>query len=154
MLFRSGEPSAFYLCKPPAEFTNENGSFVFEPLIKDALQTAAGGIPDEKDLLSKDAAGQPALRTLRNLRVVMRFSPLIPLGLLLLVTIFAVRGLRSWFGWWGVPFILAGILTLLAAASINPIFGVAFRRGFEPGLPAQLPLALADTVRGDRKSVV
>jgi hypothetical protein len=43
---------------------------------------------------------------------VMRFSPLLPSISLVFLTILAVRSLRGWLFWWGIPFILLGLSAL------------------------------------------
>jgi hypothetical protein len=54
-------------------------------------------------------------QTLRNIRFLAGTVWLIPLGLLLLVAVLAVRTLAGLGRWWGLPLTVGGILTLLPA---------------------------------------
>jgi hypothetical protein len=46
---------------------------------------------------------------LRLIRLVMRFSLLIPIALLFVITILAVRTFKGWLVWWGWPILLTGL---------------------------------------------
>ena len=142
-----GEPLRFYLCKLPGEYTNASGNYIFRPMIQEGLQVTAANLPDEINLVPQSGTQDSTLRALRDLRRLLRFSPLIPFGLLFLITIFAVRDLKSWLRWWGTPFIAAGLLGLLTAASINPLFNWAYANSVQPSLSIDLPVSLTNTLR-------
>lgn len=81
-----------------------------------ALSEAVAAFPDEADMTqvfegesgettSPDAGGeqQDPRSTLRLIRLGLRLSPLIPVVLLLLVALFAVRSRKGLLRWWGIP---------------------------------------------------
>ncbi len=144
----SGDQKIIF-CNPSDEVLN-----LVQPLIQAQLQLAVAGIPDTATLIPASAPGmQNPLEALRVIRAVMRFSPLLPLGLLFLITVFAVRTLKSWLDWWGFPMFLGGLVGLAVSASINPIFKWAFARYIQPKI-AYLPASLTDTGRGVVGSVL
>lgn len=108
-------------CRPPEDVIT-----AFAPQVKQLLGTvAAQEIPDELDLtqaftggigageaLPSDATGlqdDPRLEFKRILLGV-RLSPLLPVALLLLITLFGVRSFKGLLRWWGIPLLLAGVL--------------------------------------------
>jgi hypothetical protein len=97
------------MCKPPEEAMS-----LLTPFIETQLQAATQSIPDGVTLISASANGVASdpRRILNNLRWTARLSPLVPLAFLLGITLFAVRTLRGWLKWWGIPFIISGIITL------------------------------------------
>jgi len=145
----SGEPELI-LCNPSDEILE----FV-QPLVESQLQLVVASLPDEAVLIPADAPGmENPLQALRALRIIMRFSPLLPLGLLFLITVFAVRSLKGWLDWWGAPLFLGGLTGLVGAASINPIYKWAFNNTIQPGFPPGLPVSFAETARGILGSVL
>jgi hypothetical protein len=138
----TGNPKLIF-CNP-----SEEALGLMQPLIQSGLQTAAAGIPDSVTLIQPDAEKlQEPLRVLRTLRGVLRFSPLIPLGLLFLVTLFAVRDAKSWLLWWGVPLLLGGLLGLLLAALIGPLTNWAFLTYAAPRFPDMMTFSVRELVR-------
>ncbi len=149
-----GEPVQFYLCKLPGIFTNASGEYIFKPMIEEGLQVSAASLPDEINLVPEFGAQESFLTSLRNLRGTMRASIWIPLILLFFITIFAVRDSKTWLNWWGAPLIAAGVLGLLTAAAVNPIFNWAYTRSIQPRLPISLPASVTDTLRAVVTSVL
>lgn len=105
-------------CNPPEEITP-----LLTPIIQAQLQVASAAIPNQITLASTDGTNDPRER-LQTLRLFMRLSPLLPLGFLLLLTIFAVNSLNSWLKWWGIPFIITGVIASLMSLGGAPILGV------------------------------
>jgi len=52
------------------------------------------------------------------IRLAIRLSPLLPLALLLLVTLFGVRSLKGFLRWWGIPLLIVGVIAVVGAAMI------------------------------------
>jgi hypothetical protein len=122
---------------------------VVKPLIQAELQTVAAGIHDTVTLIPASTEGtQNPLTALRVARTILRFSPLLPLGLLFLITVFAVRDLKSWLVWWGIPLLVSGLLGIALAAAAHPVFQWAFQTHLAPRFPPALPVSLVDTSRG------
>ncbi|MGE5223949.1 MAG: hypothetical protein ACM3PY_16035 [Omnitrophica WOR_2 bacterium] len=99
------------LCQPPQQFMSQ-----LSPVIGSIVNPLANTLPDQIDMAGSDQAPYARLRQdYRRFHQAAFLSPFISLGLLLLVTIVAVRSLRSLFRWWGISFLLAGLLGLFAA---------------------------------------
>lgn len=137
-----GEPAGFVLCNPSDELLD-----LFQPLLQAQMQTVASTIPDSLDLTPDVEGTVHPLDGLRSARAWMRISPYIPIGLLLLITLFAVRDLRGWLSWWGIPILLGGLLGILLSAIIGPLIQWAFSLIILPRLPDFLPDSVIDTIR-------
>jgi hypothetical protein len=124
------------LCNPPADLIP-----VLTPLIQGQMQVAAQSIPDQLTLFNAPPGNDPRLK-LQAIRLGMRFSPVLPLGLLLLLTIAVVRSLKDWLTWWGIPLCVAGFLTAITSVVGAPIFGVILRSVLTNHLPGFLPSAM------------
>lgn len=138
-----GQKTGLVFCNPSDEMLD-----IFQPLLQTQLETMASTIPDSVDLTPDSAGTDHPLDGLRVARTLMRFSPLIPLGFLFLITTLAVRNLKSWLNWWGYPVMFAGILGLLLSAIINPFFQWAFVIYITPRLPDFLSVTVIDTIHG------
>lgn len=139
----TGNPKLLF-CNPSEEVLG-----LMQPLIQTGLQTSAAGIPDTVTLIRSDAETlQTPLRVLRTLRGVLRFSLLLPLGLLVLITLFAVRDMKGWLLWWGIPILLGGLLGLVAAGSVGLLTDWAFVKYVVPHIPPTLPISVHELVRG------
>ena len=112
----SGGEGEMVLCNPPedryaslvSDMQGELAGFVAEMpdeavLIKPATNTVAATDAGPFD--------QDPLTVLRYARLGMRLSPLLPLGILLLVTVFGVRSRKGWLRWWGIPMLVAGLIS-------------------------------------------
>jgi hypothetical protein len=113
------------LCNPPPEALP-----LIAPVIKGQLQFAAAVIPDQAtfartDPLSKDEDPRKGLRVLR---LFMSLSPLVPLGTLLALSLLAVKSLRDWLAWWGIPITITGIFAVLVSLLGAPFFGLLILR--------------------------
>jgi hypothetical protein len=137
-----GQSTEFILCNPSDELLN-----IFQPVLQGQLQAVAATIPDSVELTPNATSAKHPLDGLRGTRAIMRFSPLLPLGLLLLITILAVRTLRDWLWWWGIPVLLGGVFGIILAAAINPIFQWAFITQIMPRIPEFLPDSFTDILR-------
>ena len=130
--------SEMQFCKPPAELYP-----LLTPVIQGQMQFTALAIPDQFTLISAPPENDPRIK-LRTARMVMRLSPILPLGFLLLLTIFVVNSLKSWLDWWGIPLIITGALASIISLSGAPIFGAVLQRILVNRMPALLPVILLD----------
>jgi hypothetical protein len=107
-------------CNPPAEFQG-----IVQPIIQGQVQVAAAAVPSTLTLASYDAAsGQPDPRQqIQTMRLFMRLSPILPLGFFFLMTVLAVRGLRDWLLWWGIPFMVIGLSVSIMVWTGAPLVG-------------------------------
>jgi hypothetical protein len=112
------------------------------PVIQGQMQMTTLAIPDQFTII-KTPQNDPRPR-LQNARRLMRLSPLLPLGLLLLMTLLAVNSLKSWLNWWGIPFVLTGSLASLMSLSGAPMTGAIFQQILVNRMPAFLPAILLD----------
>jgi hypothetical protein len=119
------------LCRPPEYVLSE-----LTPVIETFLSGAVAQVPDQIPINLPDSlTGNPEssnsqessitfksnpIQILRGTRTVISLSPLLPLVLISLVTIFAVRSVRDFLLWWGISFLAAGTITLLLAIILFP----------------------------------
>jgi len=112
--------SVLLTCSPPQELIDE-----FLPEIRPILEEVVAGIKDEVNLLDSlggmlagEGDGGFDLEILGLIRLAIRLSPLLPLALLLLVTLFGVRSLKGFLRWWGIPLLIVGVIAVVGAAMI------------------------------------
>jgi len=110
--------STLLTCSPPQELID-----MFLPEIQPILGEVVAGIKDEVNLLDSlggmlegEGEGGFNLEVIGLVRLGIRLSPLLPLALLLLVTLFGVRSLKSFFQWWGIPLLIVGVIAVAVAA--------------------------------------
>jgi len=126
------------LCNPPAELKP-----LLTPVVQLQLQVTAAALPDQVTIATADQANDPR-RNLRTARLIMRLSPLLPLGFLFLLTIFTVRSLKSWLQWWGIPFLSTGLIVTLMSLSGAPVIGLILKRLIISRAPVYLPAAFSN----------
>jgi len=138
-----GEVDEFLFCKPPEILMD-----VVDPLLRVAIQSAASAIPDEMEFEhpfsdisgSTDIMefGDDPIQSFFIARSFLRFGFLIPLAFLFLMTVFAVRSVRDWLLWWGVPLLLTGLIGLSLSALSIPILGWVFPRLIDFAVPVSV----------------
>jgi hypothetical protein len=138
MTFNLLTKSEIQFCKPPAESYS-----MLTPVIHGQMQLATLAVPDQITLLNAPSENDPRVK-LRNARMAMRLSPILPLGFLLLMTIFAVHSLESWLNWWGIPLLITGFTAILMSLGGAPIFSAILKRMFVIRMPVFLPSILLD----------
>lgn len=130
------------LCKPPDEMLG-----IMSPLIQTQLQVTAAAIPDQITLAKTDPApvgkDDPRER-IKLLRLTLRLSPILPLLFLFIMTILGVHSLHDWLAWWGIPFLVTGIIATLMALLGAPLTGLILLRILASKAPAYLPSVLLD----------
>ncbi|MFZ5919499.1 MAG: hypothetical protein ACOYY3_00430 [Chloroflexota bacterium] len=133
------ETGEIIFCNPGEEML-----ITLQPLFQEQLIQVSAGIPDEAVLIepSPITEGDPR-QGIQMARTIMRLSLLLPLVLLLGITIFAVRDLRSWLGWWGIPILVAGAISLAASLSLTGLYGFFITRYAVPEVPPHIPMELA-----------
>jgi len=130
--------SEIQFCNPPKDLYP-----LLTPIVQGQMQMAALAIPDQFTIVSAPPENDPRPK-LQTARMLMRLSPLLPLGLLLLMTIIVVNSLKSWLNWWGIPFIITGGFASLMGFSGAPVIGVIFQRILVNRMPAFLPAIMLD----------
>jgi hypothetical protein len=101
------------LCSPPPEVMS-----LALPLVSGIFAAEIAVLPDtiplfqQKPLVMRDE--------INRIRWLARLSPLLPLALLALVTLFGVRSLTGWLKWWGYPLYFGGAFTLIFALLSAP----------------------------------
>jgi hypothetical protein len=138
------------LCNPPQEVMG----FV-TPLIESQLQVMTLGFPDEVTLISGEKSNTPDDPRIRinRLRAVMKLTPAFPLLFLLAIAIFAVRSLREWLIWWGVPITLTGGVSLLIALLGAPTVGFVIGRVMQNQASSFMPPILLETMQETAREV-
>jgi hypothetical protein len=115
-----GQMDNLPLCNPPQELVSQ-----FQPEIQTGLGVLAETIPNEMDLTqniasSRSSSSSPS-QGIQLARFLLRLSPILSLGLLVLILLFAVRSFRELLLWWGVPLLLAGLLAVALGLAAAPI---------------------------------
>jgi hypothetical protein len=135
------------LCNPPPEALG-----LIAPFIQGQLQTVIANFPDQVTLVpaaDSSTPNDPRLK-LHLVRSAVRFSPFLPLLLLLSIALFAVRSVRDLLVWWGWPLAVTGFGSALIALVGAPVVGLFLQfiirtQGFIP-LPALLAPSITETV--------
>jgi hypothetical protein len=102
------------------------------PPMRNRLSRVASQIPDRVVIFKPPSAsngdkyGREPVTILRALFRSMRFIALMPLALLLLVAVFAVRSVKDLLRWWGIPLFIAGLIALGMALAAQPLLDWAW----------------------------
>jgi hypothetical protein len=147
------------LCKPPEDVLP-----ILVALLQEQLNSAAAKLPDQAAIIKPPSPGNlpsgtgpfgaDPITTLRTVRLIMCLSPLLPLAFLLLVTLFAVRSLKSWLRWWGIPIFVSGTIALGLGISALPAFNTAWIMFIVPRIPPFIPADIAGIGRELVRSIV
>ena len=133
------------LCKPPDEMMN-----LIAPMLESQLQIITNTIPDKINLTPAGNNNADPRMQLDRIRTVMRLSPILPVSLLVLLTILAVRSATDLLKWWGYLFLITGGISFLAAVAGSPVLrlfiqSIMQRQVADLMPPAFIPF-LAETV--------
>ncbi|GAB4398961.1 MAG: hypothetical protein OHK003_22300 [Anaerolineales bacterium] len=134
-LFAGGQ---IELCNPPADMLP-----LLAPIIQEQMQFTASIIPDQLTLVTAPLQNDPRER-LQTTRLFMRLSLLLPIGFLLAVTIAAIRSVKDWLNWWGIPILITGFAIFMIGILGAPVFGVVLEGILARSLPNYLPAFLLD----------
>ena len=147
------------LCKPPEEKLIAEVS-----RLREQLHEAASNIPDETIIIKPPSPGSlPAgtgpfgadpITTIRVIRLMMRLCPLLPLALLPQVTLFAVRSLKSWMRWWGIPIFVSGMIALGLGISALPVLNTTWTMFIVLRIPPFFQQDTAGIGQGLARSIV
>jgi hypothetical protein len=131
-------------CNPPPEAVD-----IVRPLVESQLRFMIAAFPNEITLVSTQSIGPPGdpRTNLRIARAIMQVTPLFPMIFLLGLTIFAVRGLIDWLNWWGWPFLLTGVASLLTALPGAFLVGFLIQWLLEIQVGGFMPRILLSTLR-------
>jgi len=99
------------------------------------VNAALQGLPDRVQLSAKFVN---LLSMLRTARMILNWSPLLPLLFLGLTTAFAVRSWPSLLRWWGIPLLASGLATLVISLVIDPAVYTVLGYLILPRLPVNL----------------
>ena len=126
------------LCNPPEDILP-----MLMPIIQGQMQVTASLIPDQLTLITAPPQNDPRQR-LQTIRFFLRLSPLLPLMFLFGLTIFAVRSLKDWLIWWGIPLGITGFIASVIGLLGAPLLGAVLERLLAARLPNYLPVFLVD----------
>lgn len=126
------------LCNPP-----ESVMPLLLPIIQVQMQAAAAIIPDQLTLVTAPLQDDPRER-IQTLRLFMRLSLILPILLLLTLTVIAVRSVKDWLNWWGIPFAITGFSAFVIGVFGAPIFNTVLAGILASQLPDYLPTFLLD----------
>ena len=138
------------LCNPP-----EAAIGFMAPFIQTQLHVMTAAFPNEITFIPGRNSGTPDDPRLRlnTIRLVMQLSVFVPLALLLLIVLFAVRSLSDWLQWWGWPFMITGFLSLLIALLGSPLVGWILQLLIQIQAGSLIPPILSATI-GEAASAV
>jgi hypothetical protein len=133
------------LCNPPKALLD-----LFQPVIQSELRVAVAAIPDELPLLpnANDPSILSTLQFLKLARLIMRLSPLVPVGLLLVISLLYVRTLRAWLHWWGWLLLLTGLPGVFIGFWGSPLLRLLAERLLFKKMVATWPPEIVSSVRG------
>ena len=112
---------------------------------QEQVNSATAGIPDALVII-KPASGRPdtaapgndLISRLNTVRLEIRFSPLLSLILLILVTLLMVRSLKSWLLWWGIPLFITGLIATAISLVIPALLNLVWVNIILPQFPSVL----------------
>jgi hypothetical protein len=143
-----GVGGGMVICAPPEEILA-----ILMPQLQNQLAALVTQIPDKAMIIKPSSQpaqpgggplGNDPITVIRTVRLVLRLSPLLPLGLLLLVTLFGVRSLKGWLRWWGIPFFFAGAIALAPGIAMLPALNWAWNNFVVPRIPPYLSADVAN----------
>ena len=118
------------------------------------LVYTTSGIPDEIAILQPasepsgtDLPANNRLASLNTARMLIRFSPLLPLILLILITLCVIRTLRGWLLWWGIPLFITGLIVTAIGLAIPSVLGWVWVNFLLPQLPVPLSAGITGLTR-------
>ena len=131
------------LCNPPPEAIG-----LMTPFLQSQLQTMTTIIPNEVTFIPGTLSGTPNDPRLRlnRIRTFIKFSPLLPALFLFGITIFTVRSLVDWLGWWGWSFTIAGVSTVLIGLIGAPLVGWLLQLFIQNQATALIPPAFLSSI--------
>ncbi len=125
------------LCRPPDYIVTE-----LNPVVESFLSAAVAQVPDQLFFnlplseLDSSQGVNPAnlnqveipapIRTLRRTNTLISWGLFLPLLLIIMMTVFAVRSMRDLLRWWGGTFLTAGLISLTLSLSLFPIVNWGF----------------------------
>ena len=108
----------------------------------DVMQMVIDATPGEYNVTQSLLKGRDQIQgtftrkwELRNSRYLMDVSLLVPLGLLFLVLILAVRSTEALGQWWGIPLIGGSLITLLVSLLAGPLWRGIISGNMPEGIP-------------------
>lgn len=156
----SGGEGEMDLCRPPQD---RHETLLSEMQTK--LSSVVADLPDEAVILKPpseivaaapegDPLGLDPVSALRYLLLGIRFSPLLPLGILVLVAVFGVRSRKGWLRWWGIPMLIAGLIAF--GFGVVPLLGLdwIWVNQVEARIPSYASPGMAEVARGLLESLV
>ena len=138
------------LCNP-----REEAMGIMAPVIQAQLQAMTALIPDQVAFIPgtlSNTPNDPRLK-LNLVRSAIKLTPFIPILFLFGIAVFAVRTLRELLSWWGWPFLLTGIGSVLIALVGSPVIGWILQLLIQTQGTIFIPPVLAQTI-GEAASAV
>lgn len=152
-------------CRPPEEdmpavvmemgvVLNQMAQSISDEVTLDASSIGAGEEGEQPPAEDEGSPfGDDPKVAFRLVRRGMRFGFVVPLLLLLLIAVFAVRSLKGWLLWWGVPLTIAGAVTLVPALFAPAVVRWALETRLRLSFPSAISETMADTLLGVIQSI-
>lgn len=119
------DQDGLFLCNPPGEFHSELGTILFNAFIPTQIQILTQFMPKEVVLLQRTPAEDHLREQVARARNLFQYSWVVPAACLLVASLFAVRSVIGWLGWWGWGLLAAGGLGAGGAWVGGPILSTA-----------------------------
>jgi hypothetical protein len=138
---------AIQMCNPPDLVKRQ-----ITPYLQGFIEGNLKAIPDTVPLLQNGEQRDPA-PTIRLMRLVLRLSPVVPIGFLLLATWLAIRSLKGWLNWWGIPLLVGGLFSFIIGLASVPLTSLMVNRFVLPQIPSYLSNGIIQVITGVITSV-
>jgi hypothetical protein len=130
------------ICRPPDSLLNQ-----VTPIIQAALTQITAQLPDEVVIISPNStlgniSANSLATTVRYARLIMRLSPDLPLGFILLISLLVIRTPKNWLRWWGIPLCVTGLVAAVGALVLTSSFERIWTVQIAPYLPSSLATGL------------
>lgn len=123
------------LCNPPETLLFLDLRTIFETEIAAIMEII---VPDQLEIIAPNSNSLQEVNDLKNFRMIIRLSPIIPMLCLLLITIMNIRSLNDWLNWWGYPLWIAGLLSIGLTIISGMISALVLENFVIPTLPPNI----------------
>jgi hypothetical protein len=145
---KAGDTGQLVYCSPP-----QQDQALLTSLWQAKLESVSAAIPDQVlietpfKVFVERIFGKNPISRLNTVRLITEFSPILPLFLLLMLTLFAVRSLKGWLLWWGIPLFITGIIVTAISLATLPLLNSVWVNYIFPQLPKVLSSGITSLIR-------
>jgi hypothetical protein len=143
------------LCKLPDLILNSINS-----IIVDNLGTLTKQIPDQIIFLTPTTGLNPThpgvglVSSLHTGLLVLHLFPFVPLFFLILISLLVIRSQKNWFRWWGVLFLITGLLSFFLAITMFGLFDQAWNSVLVQQIPPIVSTGVISLIHDITKTIL